>query len=176
MPSVGRTENNMILIAAVNKNWGIGKSNDLLYHIPADMKFFRSKTKDNIIIVGRKTLESFPKGSPLPNRINIVLTRDSSYKANGAYVCTNIDEISKIIDDNPEKDVYVCGGAEIYSLLLPYCSSALITKVDDDADAEKFMPNLDTADSWQLSEQSETMTENGYSFSFCTYINTKYNK
>ena len=76
----------MILIAAVNNNWGIGAENDLLYHIPRDMKFFRGKTKDNIIIVGRKTLESFPNGAPLKYRDNIVLTRDSSYNANGAVI------------------------------------------------------------------------------------------
>ena len=162
----------MILIAAVNNNWGIGAGNDLLYHIPRDMKFFRGKTKDNIIIVGRKTLESFPNGAPLKYRDNIVLTRDSSYNANGAVICNDIEAVSDYINSHTDKEVYVCGGAEIYSLLLPYCSLAYITTIDDDKQAEKFMPNLDVEKNWVLYETSEEFDENGYKFRFCTYKNT----
>ena len=159
----------MKLIAAVNKSWGIGKGNDLLYHLPSDMKFFRSKTKDNIIIIGRKTLESFPNAKPLPYRTNIVLTRDSSYNAEGTVICNSTDEVFEYIKNNSDREVYVCGGEEIYRLFLPYCQEALITKVDDDCDAEKFMPNLDDDDNWELFEKSEPITENGLSFCFITY-------
>ncbi len=160
----------MKLIAAVNNNWGIGKGNDLLYHIPTDMKFFRSKTKDNIIIIGRKTLESFPNSKPLPYRINIVLTRDTSYAAEGTVLCNNLDDVFSYIK-TVDKDVYVCGGAEIYKLLLPYCDVAYITKIYDDKNAEKFMPDLDNDDNWELFEKSEDIEENGLTFSFCTYKN-----
>lgn len=162
----------MILIAAVNNSWGIGAENDLLYHIPRDMKFFRGKTKDNIIIIGRKTLESFPNGAPLKYRDNIVLTRDSSYMAEGAVICNNISAVSDYIGSHKDKEVFVCGGAEIYRLLLPYCSLAYITKIYDDKQAEKFMPNLDIENGWVLEETSEEYNEDGYSFRFCTYKNT----
>ena len=141
----------MILIAAVSKSWGIGKGNDLLYHISRDMKFFREKTKGNIIIIGRKTLESFPNGAPLKYRENIVLTKNADYKAEGAIICNNFSEIAEYINKNgKDKEVYVCGGAEIYRQMLPYCSYAYITKIDDDKPAEKFMPNLDDENGWIL--------------------------
>jgi len=164
----------MKLIAAVNKNWGIGKDNDLLYHIPGDMKFFRSKTKDNIIIVGRKTLESFPDGKPLKFRTNVVLTTDTNYKADDAVIFNTVDDIVSYVKNHSDKDVYVCGGAQIYNLFLPLCSTAYITKIDDDKDAEKFMTNLDDNPDWKLIEQSETFVENGYSYKFCTYTNLNY--
>ena len=160
----------MKLIVAVNNGWGIGKGNDLLYHIPTDMKFFRSKTKDNIIIIGRKTLESFPNSKPLPYRTNIVLTRDKSYIAEDTVICNNLAEIFDYIKDT-DKDVYVCGGAEIYKLLLPYCDIAYVTKIYDNETAEKFMSDLDKDNNWELAEKSEDMKENGYTFSFCTYKN-----
>lgn len=160
----------MKLIVAVNNNWGIGKGNDLLYHLPTDMKFFRNKTKDNIIIIGRKTLESFPDSKPLPYRTNIVLTRDCSYSADGTVICNNLSEVFENIKTT-QKDVYVCGGAEIYELLLPFCSEAFVTKVYDDRDAQKFMPNLDDNDNWELVEKTENIEENGLTFSFCTYKN-----
>ena len=164
----------MKLIVAVNNNWGIGKGNDLLYHIPTDMKFFRSKTKDNIIIIGRKTLESFPNAKPLPYRTNIVMTRDISYQADGTIICNTKEEVFEYLKNNSDREVYVCGGEEIYKLFLPHCKEALITKVFDDCDAQKFMPNLDTNDDWELTYQSETMSENGLDFCFCTYENKNY--
>ena len=161
----------MKLIAAVNKNWGIGKDNDLLYHIPGDMKFFRAKTKDNVIIVGRKTLESFPESKPLKFRTNIVLTNDINYKVNDAVIMHSVDDVLDFVKKINDKDVYVCGGEQIYSLLLPYCETAYITKIEDDKSAQKFMPNLDTNSDWILSDESEQIFENGYSYKFCTYTN-----
>ncbi len=160
----------MKLIVAVNNNWGIGKENDLLYHLPTDMKFFRSTTKENVIIIGRKTLESFPNAKPLPYRTNIVLTRDNSYTAEGTIICNNLSELFEELA-NFEKEVYVCGGAEIYKLLLPYCDEALVTKIYDDKPAEKFMPNLDEDENWELIKKSEDISENDLTFSFCTYKN-----
>ena len=161
----------MKLIAAVNNNWGIGKDNDLLYHISTDMKFFRSKTKDNVIIVGRKTLESFPGGNPLKNRVNIVLTRDINYTCDDAIIVHNINELLDKLNDYRNLEIYVCGGEEIYNLLCPYCDTAYITKIDDNLDAQKFFPNLDKMPDWKVTEESEELSENGYNFKFCTYIN-----
>ena len=159
----------MNVIAAVNENWGIGKNNDLLYHLPSDMKFFREKTKGNIIIVGRRTLESFPNAAPLKDRINIVLTKDKSYKKENAIICGGISQLFDILKKYDSKSIYVCGGEMIYSLLLPYCDTAYITKVFDSAPSEKFFPDLDKNPDWKLDFQSEQMVENGLSFAFCTY-------
>lgn len=162
----------MILIAAVNNSWGIGNGNNLLYHIPSDMKFFREKTKGNTIIIGRKTLESFPNGEPLKYRENLVLTNNKTYKKDGALIFHSTDEVLGYLKEHREKKVYLCGGAQIYSLLLPYCTEALITKIDDDKQADKFIPNLDKEPGWTLSHQSEKFTENGYNFRFLTYNNS----
>lgn len=162
----------MILIAAVNNSWGIGMGNELLYHIPADMKFFREKTKGNIIIVGRKTLESFPNGEPLKFRENIVLTKNPSYKKEGITVLHSTEEVLEYAKKHTDKEIYLCGGAQIYSLLLPCCEKAFITKIDDCKPADKFLPNLDESDEWILTEQSEKISDAGFSFRFLTYVNS----
>jgi len=164
----------MKLIVAVNSNWGIGKGNDLLYHLPSDMKFFRSATKDNIIVIGRKTLESFPNAKPLPYRTNVVLTRDKNYIAEDTIIFNNTEDVLEYTKNNSDRETYICGGEEIYKLFLPYCEEALVTKIEDDCDAEKFMPNLDKDENWELFEKSEPLTENGLSFCFCTYKNKNY--
>lgn len=164
----------MKLIVAVNKNWGIGKGNDLLYHLPSDMKFFRSTTKDNIIVIGRKTLESFPNAKPLPYRTNVVLTRDKNYTSEGTVILNTVEDVIEYTKNNSDRETYICGGEEIYKLFLPYCEEALVTKIEDECDAEKFMPNLDNDDNWELFEKSEPIIENGLSFCFCTYKNKTY--
>ena len=164
----------MKLIVAVNNNWGIGKGNDLLYHLPSDMKFFRSTTKDNIIVIGRKTLESFPNAKPLPYRTNVVLTRDTTYTAEGTVILNNPDDVIQYAKNNSDRETYICGGEEIYKLFLPFCTEALVTKVDDACEAEKFMPNLDNDKNWELCVKSETINENGLDFCFCTYTNKNY--
>ena len=153
----------MNLIVATDKNWGIGKNNDLLFHIPKDMKFFRETTTGKTVIMGRKTLESFPNKKPLPNRRNIVLTRNRDYTIEGAEVIYDISEL------NTPNDAFVIGGSEIYKLLLPVCHTAYVTKVDADGNADKFFPDLDKDDAWELKETSEPVTDNGYTLTFCRY-------
>ncbi len=163
----------MKLIAAVNDKWGIGMNNELLYHLPGDMKFFKSKTEYNTIIIGRKTLESFPGKKPLKNRENIVLTRNADYECEDITLCTSTEYLLELLRDYDTDKVYVCGGEEIYRLLLPLCDTAYITKVEDNADCNKFFPCLDENDQWELSEQSEKFCEKGLIYSFCTYKKVK---
>lgn len=158
----------MNLIVATDKNWGIGKNNDLLFHIPKDMKFFRETTTGKTVIMGRKTLESFPNKKPLPNRRNIVLTRNKDYSVEGAEVIYDINEL------NLQSDAFVIGGSEIYHLLLPLCNTAYITKVDADGNADKFFPDLDKDENWELTEQSEPAVDNGYTITFCKYQRCKH--
>ena len=91
----------MNIIVAADKNWGIGKNNQLLVSIPADMKMFREETSGKVVVMGRKTLESFPNGLPLKNRINIVLTRDRNYEAKGAVIVHSIEEALKEVEKYP---------------------------------------------------------------------------
>lgn len=158
----------MKLIAAVDNEWNIGNKGGLLFSIPDDMKFFRTTTSGKTVVMGRKTLESFPGSKPLKNRVNIVLSR-SSHEVDGAEFVTSVDELLEKIEKFNSDDVYVIGGAQIYSLLLPYCDTALITHIDAVADeADSKFPKL-SEDEWEVAEQSELHENNGISFRFVTY-------
>ena len=161
----------MKLIVAVDSEWGIGKNNGLLFSIPEDMKFFRQTTTGKVIVIGRKTLESFPGGKPLKNRTNIVLS--SNLVCEGVTVVKDIPSLMREIGHFTADDVYVCGGASVYKALLPYCTEALVTKVDAIGGAEAFFPNLDEADGWTLKEEGEPIETNGYTIRFCKYANNK---
>ena len=158
----------MKMIAAVSENWGIGKENKLLFSIPADMKFFRQTTKDSVVIMGRKTLESFPGGKPLKNRVNIVLTSNKDYETE-ALVCTSKEEILERVKEYKDKNIFVIGGASVYELFEDCCDTAYITKVHAKADADAFFMSLDEKEEWVLSEKSESIEDNGYVIEFCTY-------
>lgn len=157
----------MKMIAAVSKNWGIGKNGDLLFSIPQDMKFFRETTKGATVIMGRKTLDSFPGGNPLKNRVNIVLTRNTDFCREGVIVCHTKEEVLAAVKESD--NVFVIGGAEIYKMFLPECDTAYITKVDAEADADAFIENLDQNPQWTLAEKSEPIEDNGYVIHFCKY-------
>lgn len=119
----------MNLIAAVDQNWAIGNKNELLVRIPADQKFFRETTTGKVVVMGRKTLESFPNGLPLKNRTNIVLTHDHTYKVPGAVVVHDMDELHEELKKYDSQDIYVIGGETIYRQLLDECDVAHITKL-----------------------------------------------
>lgn len=158
----------MIAIAAVDKNGNIGNKGDLLFHIPEDMKHFRAQTLNKTVIMGRKTLDSFPNGKPLPKRRNIVLSR-SPKEVDGARFVTNTDELMETIKGAEPNDVFVIGGESIYTLLLPYCDTVILTEVEAEADeADKKFPELNREE-WALSEQSDLTESNGYLFRICTY-------
>ena len=159
----------MDLIVAVTKDWGIGKDNDLLFHIPEDMKFFRKKTAGSTVVMGRRTLESFPNGEPLPNRTNVVLTRSRDYEKEGVIVVHNFEELEAL---NLEEPVFVIGGASVYRNLLSKCRRAYITKIDAVKPADTFFPDLDENPDWELESESETFTSEGVDFKFTTYVKT----
>lgn len=158
----------MHLIVAVDKNWAIGKNNKLMWSIPADMKYFRETTKGNIVIMGRKTLESFPQGQPLKNRVNIVITNNKDYKVIDAVVVHSIEEAieeAKKYEGTP----YVIGGESIYRAMLPYCDTALITKIDHAFDADTYFPNLDEDEEWEMTKISEEQTCFDLEYYFTVY-------
>lgn len=148
----------MNLIANVDENWAIGKNNQLLVKIPADMKFFRETTTGKVVVMGRKTLESFPNGQPLKNRTNIVLTRDQSYQVKDAIVVRSMDELHEELKKYPSEDIYIIGGESIYEQLVDECDVAHITKVDYAYSADAYFPNLDKKPEWQITQDSEEQT------------------
>jgi len=161
----------MQIIVNVSPTWGIGKENDLLTHVHADMRRFKALTTNHTIIVGRRTLESFPHAAPLPNRTNIVLTRDRSFQKEGVTICNNLTELGEQISGLDPDSVFVCGGEQIYRLLLPYCSKALVTLTYSDTKADRFFPNLNLLPEWNLNSVGEMMTEEPFRFRYLEYEN-----
>lgn len=162
----------MNIIAAAGINWEIGKNNGLLFNIPEDMKFFKIMTIGKIIVMGRKTLESFPGKKPLPKRTNIVLSRNTSFSPDGVTVCHTVGELFSELKKYDTDKIFVCGGEQIYRALIPFCTRAYITRVDAQAEADSFIPNFDSLIGWQLEDTSGILEDNGYRFSFNVYKNT----
>lgn len=163
----------MKIIVAADKNWGIGVNNNLLVSIPADMKFFRETTTGNVVVMGRKTLESFPNGLPLKNRVNVVLTKDVNYQVKGAIIVHSMDELKEALKDYDSDNVYVIGGATIYEQLLDYCDTAYVTKIDYSYEADVYFPNLDEKQEWEMVEESEEQTYFDLEYTFTTYKKVK---
>lgn len=161
----------MIAIVAVSQNWGIGKENQLLFSLPSDMKHFRQITTGGTVLMGRKTLESFPGGRPLPKRRNIVLT-SGQIEREGVEVVHSVQEMLGAVKSTPSGKVFVIGGGTVYEALLPYCDEALLTIVDATPDADTFFPNLDADPSWKRIDESEPVEENGLTYRFINYRNT----
>lgn len=164
----------MNLIVAVDQNWAIGRGNDLLVSIPADMKFFRETTTGNVVVMGRKTLESFPGGQPLKKRVNIVLTRDKDYKVDGAVIVHSVEELLEELKKYEEQEVYCIGGASIYEQLLPYCDLAHVTKIDFAYEADTYFPNLDEDPEWEMTGISEEQTYFDLEYYFARYERVKH--
>lgn len=159
----------MNIIVAADKNWGIGLNNRLLVSIPSDMKFFRETTTGKVVVMGRKTLESFPGGQPLKNRTNIVLTRDEYYQAKGAVIVHSVEEVLEELKKYQTEDIFVIGGGTIYKQLLPYCDTAYVTKLNFTYQADTFFPNLDEMPEWMLTKSSEEQTCFDLEFAFTKY-------
>lgn len=155
-------------IAAVSRNWGIGRDNDLLYNIPEDKKFFRRTTLEHTVIMGRKTLLSLPNGKPFKDRNNVVLSRNKDFHPEGVTVLGSVEEAVKYAK-NEGGEVFILGGDSVYKEMLPFCGKALITKIDGMPDADVFFPNLDELPEWKLTEESEEQEYEGVKYKFCTY-------
>ncbi|MBP0990488.1 MAG: dihydrofolate reductase [Oscillospiraceae bacterium] len=158
----------MNVIAAVDSNWGIGFKNELLFHIPRDLKFFKEKTLGKTVIMGRKTLESLPGGKPLKERKTLILS-SSKKKIEGCESFASVEKLLERIASLKTEDVFVCGGQSVYEALLPFCDTAYITKIRESAPADKFFPDLDKEDGWELTDESELFEFDGIGYSFCTY-------
>ncbi len=166
----------MQAILHCDSNWGIGKRNDLMFHLPQDMKFFRRTTTGKVVVMGSNTLLSFPGEKPLKGRTNIVLWPGGPTeraKADGFVMVESLPELFKEITKYPPEDVFVIGGAMMYHTLLPYCDKVYLTKVQADGGAEVFFDNLDKLDNWDMVQESEPVEDNGYTIRFTIYKNSR---
>lgn len=163
----------MKMIAAVDRNWAIGYQNRLLVSIPEDMKFFRRMTTGKVVLMGRRTLESFPGQRPLPKRENLVLTRNPSFQAPGAVILHSEQELFDALSRYDTDDVFVIGGESVYRRFAPYCDTAYITWIDFSYQADAHFPNLDETDGWTCTEESEEQTYFDLAYTFRTYRNEK---
>ena len=159
----------MNLIVNVDSNWAIGYRGKLLVSIPEDMKFFRSETTGKVVVLGRKTLDTFPGGQPLKNRTNIILTRNPNYQVKGAIICNSVEEVLEELKKYNSEDVYIIGGDSIYKEFLPYCDVAHVTRTDHVYDADAWFPNLEEDPAWVLTGESEEKTYFDLEFRFCRY-------
>ncbi len=158
----------MKCILSADNNWAIGLHNSLLIRIPSDMKNFRTVTTGHTIIMGRKTLESFPQKAPLPNRTNIILSKDPQYKVKDAIVVHSVeDAIAEA--EKTGTEIFVIGGETVYRQFLPYCDEALVTRIRHSYEADAFFPNLDEDPEWELVEEGEEQTCFDIEFSFNRY-------
>ena len=156
----------MEAIVAVYDDWGIGKDGTQPVALSADRKFFRETTRGATVIVGRKTLADFPGGRPLPNRINVVLTRQD-IQIPDVVLCHSPEEAAELTKDHPR--VMVIGGGSVYKQMLGLCDTAYVTKVHACPDSDTFFPNLDEDPDWVLSEVLQTGEENGIGYEICLY-------
>ena len=159
----------MKAVVAVDKNWGIGYENKLLTSIPSDMKFFRETTMGHVVVMGRKTLESFPNGLPLAKRTNIVLTRDPNYQVKGAVIVHSQEELLEELKKYEGEEIFVIGGGSVYESMLPYCKTIFVTKIDYAYQADTYFPNLDKLPEWEMTEEGEEQTCFDIEFRFTKY-------
>ncbi|MEE8836080.1 MAG: dihydrofolate reductase [Eubacteriales bacterium] len=159
----------MKAIVLADKNWAIGNQNHLLISIPADMKRFQQQTEGGIVVLGHHTQESLPGGEPLRGRTNIVLSGMPDLVIPGAEVVHSRDELFRRLRGEDSDKIYVAGGGKIYELLLPYCDTVYVTRVDFAYTADVWFPNLDYMPEWELAEESEEQTYFDAIYTFCTY-------
>jgi dihydrofolate reductase len=163
----------MNLIVAVDNNWAIGYKNDLLISIPNDHKHFREETTGKVVVLGRKTLATFPQGLPLKNRTNIILSKDQSFQVKDAVVVHSLQELLEEVKKYNDDDIYVIGGESIYRQLLPYCNVAHVTKIDHEYTADTYFPNLDKDDDWEITADSDEQTYFDIAYNFVKYERKK---
>ena len=160
----------MNFIVCVDANWGIGYKNELLVRIPSDQKFFRETTTGKVVVMGRKTLDSFPGQKPLKNRTNIVITSNKNLGSkDGEIYVHSIEECLELLKQYNDEDIYIIGGSSVYKEFLPYCSKAFITKVDRAFSADSYFPNLDEDEEWKMVKESDEQTYFDNTFFFTEY-------
>lgn len=157
----------MIAIVAVDKNWGIGKDGEQIVYIPGDLKRFKDFTTGNTIILGRKTMYTFPGKKPLKNRRNLILSRNPEFKVEGGEVYPDLDSLMANVTD-PD-NTYVVGGAMVYNTMIGQCDKAYVTKIDGEYPADCWFPNLDEDPNWEIEWEGEELDHEGVKYRYINY-------
>lgn len=164
----------MNAIVVADQRWAIGRNGGLLFSLPTDMRRFRSLTVDGTVIMGSRTLRSFPGGRPLPRRRNIVITRNPAALPEGAEAAASAEEALALAGGAETENLWLIGGGSVYAALLDQCRRVFLTRVEARAEGpDTFFPDLDKLPGWETEAGSELMEENGLRFRFIDYINTK---
>lgn len=161
------------MLVAADANWAIGCKNQLLVSIPNDHKTFRQMTEGKVIVLGRKTLATFPQGLPLQNRTNIILSGNPSFSVKGAQIMHSLEELLAALGGYPGEDIYIVGGESVYRMMLPYCDTVHVTRIDHAYEADAYFPNLDQLPEWEIAEESEEQTYFDISYTFVRYERKK---
>lgn len=161
----------MKAIVAVDSNWGIGYKGNLLQRIPEDMRFFRQMTLNKVVVMGRKTFESLPGKEPLKDRVNITLSKSENIEKDGIIICRSVDGLFLELKKYNSDDIFVIGGEEVYTQLLPYCSEAHVTKFNGAYSADRYFPNLDEMEGWKLVCVGEPKEFNDIRYNRLKYVN-----
>ena len=156
----------MDLVVAVYDDWGIGKDGTQPVALSADRKYFRETTRGAAVVAGRKTVADFPGQQPLPGRKNYILTRQN-LQLPGFTVCHSLEDVLQVSKESSR--LFIIGGGRVYSLMLPYCSRAYVTKVHCKPESDTFFPNLDADPSWKLTQILQSGEENGIAYEMCLY-------
>lgn len=159
----------MELIVAADRNWAIGKDGDQLAYISEDLKRFKALTMGHPVILGRKTLATFPGGRPLKGRRNLILSRDPGFRPEGAEVYANMEAL---LAAAPE-DSIVIGGASVYRALLDACETAYVTKIDHEFPADTWFPDLDKNENWELVQEEGPFADGELTYRYLTYKRVK---
>ncbi len=159
----------MTIIVAADAKWGIGYKDELLVRIPEDLKNFKALTTGHTVILGRKTLATFPHCAPLKNRTNIIMSRDPGFEAEGAIVAHDTDELREILKDYDTDEVFVIGGGSIYNLLIDMCDKAIVTRIEREYEADTFFPDLDADDAWEITDTSDEQRLDDLTYRYVTY-------
>ena len=163
----------MNLIVAVDEYWAIGNKGELLVRIPNDQKMFRNETVGKVVVLGRKTLDTFPQKQPLAKRTNIILTRNENYKVKDAVVVHSVEELLEELKKYNSDDIYIIGGDSVYQQLLPYCDVAHVTYIEETYAADSYFPNLEKDPEWEMTAESEEQTYFDITYYFRKYERVK---
>lgn len=163
----------MNMIVAVDENWAIGNKGSLLVRIPADHKNFRNETIGKVVVLGRKTLETFPQKQPLGDRTNIILSRDTHYKAGDAIIVHSLEGLIQKLREYDDRDIYIIGGATVYEQMLPYVDTVHVTKIDHKYEADAYFPNLDESPEWEITASSDEQVYFDLTYRFLKYTRVK---
>lgn len=163
----------MNMIVAVDENWAIGNKGELLVRIPNDQKMFRNETINKVVVLGRKTMDTFPQKQPLPKRTNIILTRNPEYTVKDAVVVHSVEELLEELKNYNSEDVYIIGGDSVYQQMLPYCDVAHVTYIEQAYAADSHFPNLDKDPEWTLVAESDEQTYFDITYYFRKYERIK---